>query len=27
VHDVKAMTRVARMADAIVRGWTPPLEG
>jgi dihydropteroate synthase len=23
VHDVKAMARVARMADAIVRGWTP----
>jgi dihydropteroate synthase len=22
VHDVKAMTRVARMADAVVRGWT-----
>lgn len=22
VHDVKAMTRVARMSDAIVRGWT-----
>ena len=21
VHDVKAMVRVARMADAIVRGW------
>lgn len=24
VHDVKAMARVARMTDAIVRGWTPP---
>ncbi len=24
VHDVKAMTRVARMSDAIVRGWPPP---
>ena len=24
VHDVKAMARVARMADAIVRGWTAP---
>lgn len=23
VHDVKAMVRVARMADAIVRGWPP----
>jgi len=23
VHDVKAMARVARMADAIVRGWMP----
>ncbi len=23
VHDVKAMVRVARMADAIVRGWAP----
>jgi dihydropteroate synthase len=23
VHDVKAMARVARMADAIVRGWAP----
>ena len=23
VHDVKAMTRVARMSDAIVRGWQP----
>ena len=26
VHDVKAMARVARMADAITRGWTPPPE-
>lgn len=26
VHDVRAMVRVARMADAIVRGW-PPAEG
>ena len=26
VHDVKAMARVARMTDAIVRGWTPPPE-
>jgi dihydropteroate synthase len=24
VHDVKEMARVARMADAIVRGWPPP---
>jgi len=24
VHDVKAMVRVVRMTDAIVRGWTPP---
>ncbi len=24
VHDVKAMTRVARMSDAIVRGWAGP---
>lgn len=24
VHDVKAMVRVSRMTDAIVRGWTPP---
>jgi dihydropteroate synthase len=24
VHDVKQMTRVAKMADAIVRGWAPP---
>ena len=24
VHDVKAMVRVARMTDAIVRGWSPP---
>ncbi|MCH8919552.1 MAG: dihydropteroate synthase [Chloroflexi bacterium] len=24
VHDVKEMTRVARMADAVVRGWTKP---
>ena len=23
VHDVRAMVRVARMSDAIVRGWTP----
>jgi dihydropteroate synthase len=22
VHDVKAMTRVSRMSDAIVRGWS-----
>lgn len=27
VHDVKAMARVARMADAIVRGWRPKVEG
>ena len=26
VHDVKAMTRVARMSDAVVRGWTEPTE-
>ncbi|MDO8750300.1 MAG: dihydropteroate synthase [Dehalococcoidia bacterium] len=26
VHDVKAMSRVARMTDSIVRGWTPPPE-
>lgn len=25
VHDVRAMVRVARMSDAIVRGWTPPV--
>ncbi|NQW16570.1 MAG: dihydropteroate synthase [Chloroflexi bacterium] len=24
VHDVKEMARVAKMSDAIVRGWTPP---
>ncbi len=24
VHDVKAMARVAKMSDAIVRGWPPP---
>ena len=24
VHDVQAMTRVARMSDALVRGWQPP---
>ena len=24
VHDVQAMVRVARMSDAIVRGWSPP---
>jgi len=24
VHDVKEMARVARMSDAIVRGWSPP---
>ena len=24
VHDVRAMRRVARMTDAIVRGWAPP---
>ena len=24
VHDVKAMVRVARMSDALVRGWQPP---
>jgi dihydropteroate synthase len=22
VHDVKEMTRVAKMADAVVRGWS-----
>lgn len=27
VHDVKEMARVARMADAVVRGWTRPPEG
>lgn len=27
VHDVKAMTRVARMSDAVVRGWTAPAGG
>jgi dihydropteroate synthase len=26
VHDVREMVRVARMADAVVRGWTPPVE-
>ena len=26
VHDVKEMVRVARMADAVVRGWTRPAE-
>lgn len=26
VHDVRAMARVARMTDAIVRGWTPSPE-
>ncbi len=26
VHDVKAMSRVARMTDAIVRGWSPESE-
>ncbi len=26
VHDVKEMTRVARMADAVVRGWAKPEE-
>jgi len=25
VHDVKTMTRVARMSDAIVRGWAAPM--
>lgn len=25
VHDVKAMARVARMSDAIARGWPPPV--
>jgi dihydropteroate synthase len=24
VHDVKEMARVARMADAVVRGWEEP---
>lgn len=24
VHDVKAMVRVAKMSDAVVRGWRPP---
>ena len=24
VHDVEAMVRVARMSDAVVRGWRPP---
>jgi dihydropteroate synthase len=27
VHDVKAMVRVSRMSDAIVRGWRPKAEG
>jgi dihydropteroate synthase len=27
VHDVKAMVRVARMSDAIVRGWPSPKDG
>ena len=27
VHDVRAMTRVARMSDAVVRGWTAPAGG
>ncbi len=27
VHDVKAMTRVARMSDAVVRGWSAPAGG
>ncbi len=27
VHDVKVMTRVARMSDAVVRGWTAPAGG
>jgi dihydropteroate synthase len=27
VHDVKEMARVARMSDAIVRGWTPSQRG
>ena len=27
VHDVRAMVRVARMSDAIVRGWEPPSDG
>ena len=27
VHDVKAMARVARMSDAVVRGWRPKAEG
>ncbi|PZC43196.1 MAG: Dihydropteroate synthase/7,8-dihydro-6-hydroxymethylpterin-pyrophosphokinase, partial [Chloroflexi bacterium] len=25
VHDVREMSRVARMADAVVRGWQPPV--
>ncbi len=25
VHDVRAMARVARMSDAVVRGWAPPV--
>jgi dihydropteroate synthase len=24
VHDVREMADVARLADAVVRGWTPP---
>ena len=27
VHDIKAMARVARMSDAVVRGWTPEENG
>lgn len=27
VHDVRQMARVARMADAVVRGWRPPEDG
>ena len=27
VHDVRAIVRVARMADAVVRGWHEPAEG
>ena len=27
VHDVRAMTRVARMSDAVVRGWSAPAGG
>ena len=27
VHDVKAMRRVSRMSDAVVRGWTAPAGG